>query len=269
MIVSCPACATRFSLDAALLGDAGRNVRCAKCAHKWKQLPPKLENPDGTPADLAAAAAAPAIAEPAADTAMPETAPDTAPGTSAEPQPGGEPSVEIPAAPPRPRAPQRPTGPITVPPKLRPMMPKRRFAFRPVYLLAGVLVGLLAAIFIFRAEIARTVPALDLVYSLMGISTVSPVDDLETANLVYSRRNEDGKSVYSVQADVFNKSEFPVKLPHFAVVALDAGRKRLSPDHVFRLEQEMIEPGETISFRTFMESLPKGTKTLRIEFSPK
>lgn len=263
MIVSCPACATRFSLDAALLGDAGRNVRCAKCAHKWKQLPPKLENPDGTPADLAAAA--PSIGEPGADTATADAAPDA----EAAPQPAGEPSVEIPAAPPRPRSPQRPTGPITVPPKLRPMMPKRRFAFRPAYLLAGVLVGLLAAVFIFRAEIARTVPALDLVYSLMGISTVSPVDDLETANLVYSRRNEDGKSVYSVQADVFNKSEFPVKLPHFAVVALDAGRKRLSPDHVFRLEQEMIEPGETISFRTFMDSLPKGTKTLRIEFSPK
>ncbi|MBK8161167.1 MAG: zinc-ribbon domain-containing protein [Rhodospirillaceae bacterium] len=258
MIVSCPACATRFSLDAALLGDAGRNVRCAKCAHKWKQLPPKLENPDGTPAEIAGLG-------PATDSPAEAPSEGHAPAEAA----AGEPSVEIPAAPPRPRTPQRPTGPITVPPKLRPMMPKRRFAFRPAYLLAGILVGLLAAAFLFRAEIARTVPALDLVYSLMGISTSSPVDDLEPANLVYSKRNEDGKTIFSVQADVFNKSEFPVKLPQFAVVPLDASRKRLLPEHVFRLEQEMIEPGETITFRTFTESLPKGTKTLRIEFRPK
>ena len=253
MIVSCPACATRFSLDAALLGDSGRNVRCAKCAHKWKQLPPKLENPDGTPADLAAAAEAPA----------PAPAMEAAPEPAASP---AEPSIDIPAAPPRPRSPQRPTGPITVPPKLRPMMPKRRFTVRPSYLLvAGMLLGLAAA-FLFRAEISRAVPALDMVYSLMGISTSSPTEDLETANLVFNRRNEDGKSVYSVQADVFNKSEFPVALPDLAVIALDADRKRLEPAHVFRLEQETIEPGETITFRTFMDTLPKGTKTLRIEF---
>jgi hypothetical protein len=240
-------------LDAALLGDSGRNVRCAKCAHKWKQLPPKLENPDGTPAELAAAA----------DVPTPEPTAEAAPEAVAPP---AEPSIDIPAAPPRPRSPQRPTGPITVPPKLRPMMPKRRFTVRPSYLLvAGMLLGLAAA-FLFRAEISRAVPALDMVYSLMGISTSSPAEDLETANLVFNRRNEDGKSVYSVQADVFNKSEFPVALPDLAVIALDADRKRLEPAHVFRLEQETIEPGETITFRTFMDTLPKGTKTLRIEF---
>lgn len=256
MIVSCPACATRFSLDAALLGESGRNVRCAKCGHKWKQLPPKLENPEGTPADLAAAE------QPVTPPVQEQT---PAPGPEPTPPPSDA-SIDIPAAPPRPRSPQRPTGPITVPPKLRPMMPKRRFTIRPAYLLlAGMALGLAGA-FLFRAEISRAVPALDIVYSLMGISTTSPAEDLETANLVFNRRNEDGKSVYSVQADVFNKSEFPVALPDLAVIALDADRKRLEPAHVFRLEQETIEPGETITFRTFMDTLPKGTKTLRIEF---
>nr|WP_298690261.1 DUF3426 domain-containing protein [uncultured Dongia sp.] len=265
MIVSCPACATRFSLDAALLGDAGRNVRCAKCSHKWKQLPPKLENPDGMPAETPAeiAAAGSTEASPfAADMTNPLPEADAGQAQQAV----GDPAIDIPAAPPRPRSPQRPTGPITVPPKLRPMMPKRRFAFRPIYLLLiGMLVGIGAAFF-FRAEIARAIPALDMVYSLMGISTSSPTEDLETANLVFSRRNEDGKSVYSVQADVFNKSMFPVPMPDLAVIALDADRKRLEPAHVFQLEQEEIEPGETITFRTFLDSLPKGTKTLRIEF---
>lgn len=195
---------------------------------------------------------------------------DPLPGAAQGIAPAGEPSLEIPAAPPRPRSPQRPTGPITVPPKLRPMMPKRRFALRPIYLLAGILVGLVAAAFFYRAEIARTVPALDMVYSLMGISTSSAAEDLEIGNLVFKRRNEDGKSVISIQADVFNKSEYPVKLPAMMAkpFAKDSSgaKKPLEPAHAFQLEQDMIEPGETITFRTFFENPPAGTKSLEVTF---
>lgn len=167
----------------------------------------------------------------------------------------------------RPRSPQRPTGPIIVPPKLRPMPPKRRFNMRPSYIvLAGMLIGLTSALY-FRSEISRAIPALDMVYGLLGVSTTNPAEDLETANLVFNRRNEDGKSIYSVQADVFNKSEYPVALPIFVIKALDDDRQQVGDAYPFRLEQKIIEPGETITFRTFIDALPKGTKTLRIEFS--
>jgi predicted Zn finger-like uncharacterized protein len=39
MIITCPACATRYVGDPAALG-GGRMVRCAKCGHSWLQLPP-------------------------------------------------------------------------------------------------------------------------------------------------------------------------------------------------------------------------------------
>lgn len=265
MIVSCPACATRFSLDAALLGDAGRNVRCAKCGHKWKQLPPKLETPDGVGPD-------PFSDSPDAGTvpASAAASPFAADMTDPLPDALAAPAVEIPAAPPRPRSPQRPTGPITVPPKLRPMMPKRRFALLPLYLLAGLVVGLVAAVFFFRAEIARTIPALDMVYSLMGLSTSNAAEDLQIGNLVFKRRNEDGKAVISIQADVFNASDYPVKLPAMMArpYAKDAAGNKtlLEPAHPFQLEQETIEPGETITFRTFFENPPEGTKSLEVTF---
>lgn len=40
MIVSCTACKTRYLIDPAVLGEAGRVVRCAKCRHSWMQAPP-------------------------------------------------------------------------------------------------------------------------------------------------------------------------------------------------------------------------------------
>ena len=40
MILTCPACATRYSADPASLGPQGRMVRCAKCNQSWVQAPP-------------------------------------------------------------------------------------------------------------------------------------------------------------------------------------------------------------------------------------
>jgi predicted Zn finger-like uncharacterized protein len=39
MIVTCPACSTRYLVDPRALGSAGRTVRCAHCAETWHQPP--------------------------------------------------------------------------------------------------------------------------------------------------------------------------------------------------------------------------------------
>ena len=40
MIIGCPSCATRYRIGPLALGRPGRDVRCAKCGHRWHQLPP-------------------------------------------------------------------------------------------------------------------------------------------------------------------------------------------------------------------------------------
>lgn len=39
MILTCPACASRFSLDTSALGATGRRVRCGQCRHVWHAAP--------------------------------------------------------------------------------------------------------------------------------------------------------------------------------------------------------------------------------------
>ncbi len=55
MILSCPNCATRYTLTEAQLGPQGRKVRCAACKTTWHaEAPPKEEPPiDLTPKEVA------------------------------------------------------------------------------------------------------------------------------------------------------------------------------------------------------------------------
>ncbi len=40
MIINCPSCKTRYLVDPASLGEAGRQVRCVRCSHVWHEDPP-------------------------------------------------------------------------------------------------------------------------------------------------------------------------------------------------------------------------------------
>jgi len=230
VIVSCPACATRFSLDASLLGPSGRNVRCAKCGHRWRQEPPPPIEPL-PPVELDSPA------EP------PQMAPGLATLLSGREQP-------------------KPAPQVVVPPKLKPAQPKRKVGVWPWFLLLGILCGLAVAAYIYQGPIARMFPLAQDIYALFGVGESDATRVLQIGNL----KSEQRSGFLSVRGDVFNPSEYPLKVPPLRLTALDVNDVPIGEAYMFRTQESEIAPGETITFRVPFENRPKGMKGFRVTF---
>lgn len=103
MIITCPACSARYSVDATHLGSDGRMVACANCSHRWHQAPQSDTPPPLRPAPAPVPQAQPQAAGPAA--APPQAAPPPPPAPPPAPPPEPEPQpayAEPPAAEPEP-----------------------------------------------------------------------------------------------------------------------------------------------------------------------
>jgi len=281
VIIACPSCGARFNLDSAKLLPAGRNVRCAKCEHRWRQMPEGYPGgdpgSDEEPAQIAAPEAAPAEpAPPAAESPPPEeveTHPPTPPETAAEmaqslaaiaeqvtgARPDGYAASQAAAqANPIARLARRTSpGPITVPPRMRPMRPAKRSSNLGLILIAGLVIGLLIAAYLFRDTISRTVPGADVIYSLLNLSTDNPAEDLEISNFVakITRDEKTGHNVIDLTATIFNQSQYPVNVPALMVIPIDDVGSHMEPMR-FRLQELVLEPGQNINFKKSFDNWP-------------
>lgn len=119
MILTCPACSTRYAVPDSAIGIDGRTVRCAKCRHSWFQEGPELAEADAAPTrDASRERGAPAPSPTAAESGSAASGPPPAAPKPARkgpaPQPASAPADAEPPAPPPPSVSEPPAGPEPV-----------------------------------------------------------------------------------------------------------------------------------------------------------
>jgi hypothetical protein len=182
---------------------------------------------------------------------------------SAPPVPGltaEMPMQDIPAAVIRPRSSRLEDQPAAK------AKPRRRRGLLLVGILLGILIAVPGAGYIWRNKIARSAPWAQDMYTLLGIRTDDPASDLEIANLKTVSRVINDKPAAEITGVIFNKAQYAVEIPNLAATAFDDHNSKLPNPFKFHLQQQILEPGETASFRIIYEGLPAGTKGINVDF---
>ena len=236
MIVGCPSCATRFRIDAAVLGPSGRKLKCSRCAHQWFEGAPE-------------------------ESAAPEVA-DTPPVV--EPKPAPEPPPRAPKAESyEPRA--RRTRPArNLPARTR---PRRRRGGGLGWGLATVMAALVIAVLSFgREQLVSFYPPAGDVYAALGFSEPAPGDGLELREIVPSRAEEGGVAYLVLDGMVVNVTDEILDVPEMTAVVRDEQSVALQ-QWTFRLDVAALQPGESAAFNTRLAAPADSATDVKIEFA--
>lgn len=240
MILTCPACSTRYTVDAAKFPPAGRTVRCAKCAHSWHEPGPAPEPvPAPGPEPQAVPDAIPAVAAPVAE---PEEIFAPASGTRSY-----APASQAPA--------EKPRGQ----------------ALQTAAVVAGWLCLIAVVLLIgysavrYRQDVASVWPQSAGVYSGLGLPvTASGIDFRDVA---YRREVEDGQTVLVVTGQIVNTAKRELPVPQAVRVGLNDTDNRELYHWTFKPDATTLQPGANLPFRTRLSSPPPGARFAVVTFA--
>ena len=243
MILTCPSCDTRYSVDGTKFPSQGRTVRCAKCGHSWHQ---DAEAPEPGPASAVDPAAAVAMAADAPGPAAPETA-----AASAAPESFG---------------PSRAYAPTSAEP------PATRVPIASRLAVAAGWAGLIAVVLLigisavrYRQDIAVIWPQSAGVYSSLGLKvSASGIDFREVA---YTRETEDGQTVLAVSGKIVNGGPRELPVPQTVRVTLSDVSNHELYHWTFKPTATVLAPGQTIPFSTRLSSPPAAARHLEVRFA--
>jgi predicted Zn finger-like uncharacterized protein len=233
MILTCPSCDTRYSVDGAKFPAAGRTVRCAKCGHSWHQ-PGESADPERLPDSERPAPGAP------------EAVPDAPAYEASSPVRTFAPA---PVEPPEPRA---------------PLGPRIAVVAGWAGLIAVVLLIAYAAVR-YRQDIATIWPQSAGVYSSLGLHVNA--SGIDFRKVEYRRENEDGQVVLAVSGEIVNAGSRQLPVPQTVLVTLSDTSNHELYHWTFKPGAAVLAPGQSVPFVTRLASPPAAARHLEVRFA--
>jgi predicted Zn finger-like uncharacterized protein len=241
MILACPACSTRFAIEASALSPGGRRVRCGSCKHVWHQPAPQAEA--GTVEEPLPALFAESPKEP-----KPE--PLAAPRVVTE--------TETPLRPPLPSSRTRLTP---APP------PKRTSAAGLAWAaLALVVIIVIGGAVVAREAVLAAFPQTERFYAMVGLTEAPVGAGLELRKVSWKRERTDGVSVLLIEGEVANVSQKVQQVPKIRGAILGQDKRELS-FWTFPPPEPKLLPGEAVRFKTEVRNPPDEGRELSMNFA--
>jgi predicted Zn finger-like uncharacterized protein len=253
MLITCPSCASRYEIDAAKIGPAGRKVRCAGCGTRWL---------------VPAEAALPEEPDPLAADAFPE-APDAAQTAAALEDELRRAALAAELADPQTPEPVAATAPPARTRRARPKgsplalrLPSFAALRRPPLLAAAILIVLGLAAWQ-RVALVRSTPALAGLFETLGLPVNArglKISGIE-AELV-----EDGQGRFLVvRGDVTNLARGANAVPQLALSVKDSGGRTLYR-WTAETPRKELAPAELVHFRARLSAPPDAGASVEVRF---
>jgi len=231
MILTCPSCDTRYSVDGSKFPASGRTVRCAKCGHSWHQAGEPPPEPEAAPVPV------------------PAPQPAEIPAPAADPFSGNSSRLPLSHTADEPRA---------------PLGPRLAVAAGWAGLIAVVLLIVVAAVR-YRQDIALIWPQSAGVYSSLGLHVNATGIDFRDVD--YRRENEDGQVVLAVSGNIVNAGKRELPVPQTVRVTLSDASKRELYHWTFKPTVTVLRPGQSAPFTTRLSSPPAAARNLEVRFA--
>lgn len=289
MLLACPNCATTFEVSAAVVGEGGRSLRCARCHVVWYATQAQELVVAGQPAEAVAAAQTEppaaisiAVTAMASASAVPEAAAsDLSAAFTAYDSPeqtiAAENSAPVIDAPPIvPAAPELAPGTTTLAARgedietfarrraesadARSRRLRAQFGPPAVILILALIITALVA---WRAGIVRLAPQMASLYGSIGL----PVNlrELVFGTVRTVKEAREGVPVLLVEGSIMSTSKHPVEVPRLRFALRNqAGQEIYS--WTAMPEQSILAPGETLPFRSRLASPPSEGHDVVVRF---